>query len=61
MNEPPRGQQTASTGNAVMDELIKSLMTGQTQLQRGQIQLQQQYTQLAQKTNIYAQKTDTHL
>ena len=44
-----------------MDELIKTLVTGQTQFQQSQIQLQQQYAQLAQKNDFQAQKTNTHL
>ena len=53
-------QQPGAIGNTSVDELIKALVTGQTQLQQDQIQLQQQYTQLAQKTDLRAQKIDTH-
>ena len=63
MNGPPRynqqgnqqfqnRQQPAATGNTSVNELIKALVIGQTQLQQGRIQLQQQYTQLAQKTDL---------
>ena len=45
-------QQPAAAGNTSVDELIKTLVTGQTQLQQGKIQLQLQYTQLAQKTDL---------